>query len=168
MYMEATQDQLVFDRPAKLSIYNDILKVLEDMTGLRWGWMPAKASSKYISSVEFPIKIGVEFIKTKARTGKKTASKYDVVVENNTLNGHIDQGMWAEATVVELRDKLVLHIGRIEDPLLRAKVGLRIQRRSPRGDYAVVVSESLRSPIPTSSKVFDVWLDECQRRRAPH
>jgi hypothetical protein len=159
--------KVIYDRPARRSILNDVIEVLNTITTLEWGWKAGRFDALYITSGEFPIKIGVNTSKkmTKKDVRKGTKTTFDIVVENNSRDDFSDSMMWAAAVTIELRDKLLDNMNKIKDDILRDSVtdtlqGLTIPTES---DYAVLMEEASQAPT-TGNTIHDVWMYDCLRK----
>ncbi len=162
-------NQLIFDRPAPVELYTLLIAILNNITDIQWGWKATRYSVKYITSIEFPIKIGARYIDTGAELSEVTTKlpKLDIFIINKSPEAFASKNMWAEAIIVEIRPQLLGHTGRIDDEPARTAVIDKLTSRQPRGEYAVMLAEAIKSPAPDDEtiKTYDVWLDDCLRNQ---
>ncbi len=150
---------IITDRPSKVAIINKIVKILNSLTGIQWGYVDIANSTKYITSEFVPIKIGLY-------DDKKI--KNDIVVGNKNPRLFTTDEMFVTALSVELQTKL------LDSELLTqrrfAKLVGKLISYMPIGEYAENIIESKRQwekyPQLTAEKIdrLDIknkWLDDC-------
>jgi len=91
-------------RSSGSGFYDDVIKLLGEITGLQWGYYKPSRRVQYVSSVEIPVKIGAIWGKNYEKNCKpldiEIIHKYKKIFDGNG---------WADAAGSELKRKLLAH-----------------------------------------------------------
>lgn len=150
---------LVCNKSANSKIYDDVLKILDKLTGVKWGFVKSKHRVKYLSSVEVPIKIGIEWGKFYEKNIKY---KLDISIQNKSPRAFESYVAWEDAIGVELQSGLLLFTsGTIADT---------VSQWEPTEEYADLLREAheqnsafQRQYAHSRMIIFDAWADGCVR-----
>lgn len=152
---------LVTDRPANSKIYNDLLRILHSLTGVQWGYVKNKHRVQYLSSVEVPLKIGIEWGKGYEKNVKY---KLDISISNKSPAIFGDQTEWENAVKTEL------HFGLLE-LVKNEEIKNKISQWEPEGEYAEMLifaaeqnkKYSYKGLEIAEQREYDLWLNNCMQ-----
>jgi len=147
---------VVTDRPSNSRVYNEIIRVLGLLTGLTWGYVSGKHKVQYVTSLAWPIKIGILWGKPYEKNIKY---KLDLQVNNKFPSHSPSIELWVEALTAELQ------LGLLE-LVADDQIKERIVAWTPSGDYALLLIEAReqnkRHPRAfelSEQNQYDPWLD---------
>lgn len=106
--------KLITDKPASSGIYNDILGILDKLTGIKWGYVGGGRRVKYLSSAHVPAKIGITWGKSYEKNIKY---KLDINIVNKTPKTFTSHEMWVDAITSELKLGLLNYLATKTDTI---------------------------------------------------
>jgi len=130
------------------------MKILAELTGVKWGYVKSKQRVKYLISLEIPLKIGIMWGKPYE---KRIKYKLDISISNKSPNMFGSEDEWKQAVKAELQMEL---LRLVHDPPIKAKLG----KWEPEGEYAemLLFAEEQKAKYDSKiSKEWDIWMEEC-------
>jgi ubiquitin-protein ligase len=147
---------IITNRPSNSRVHNEIIRVLDSLTGLKWGYVSGKHKVQYVSSQAWPIKIGILWGKPYEKNIKY---KLDLQVHNKFPSHAPSIEVWIESLTAELQSGLL-------ELVADDQIKERINSWTPSGDYALLLIESREQNKrhPRANEIcersrYDPWMD---------
>lgn len=136
--------KLIFGKSSSNTLYDELIIVLESLSGVKWGYSKLGQKVLYISSKELPVKISTDRRK-----------KYDIHIINTNYNLEL----WDDIIRLELIRLLNAHFSTCED----YKVVINtINNWTPSDEYKSMLATAQSYPKLDNIVKYDEWLDKCQ------
>lgn len=144
---------IIFDKPANSAIYNQIIKILDNLTGIKWGFVKSKHRVKYLSSNEVPITIGILW----GKPYEKRCKPLDISINCKTPSMFPTNDEWVDAVTAELQIGLLKFVK--DNSILE-----KIKSLNMSGDYAELVIEAeiqnkKYKKYDPEDGIYDIWVD---------
>lgn len=157
-------EQLIIFRRCKSHVYNKIMDMLAELTGIEWGHVARDTSVMYLTSNEIPLKVGINYAR---RYQKQKAPILDIEITNKSPRIFDSEDTWSIHVLFELQSKLLDH-QLLNDHKYNAIKG-KLLLYQPQGELAECILESKEqwekypdiSADIKPSKIFNKWLDDC-------
>ena len=150
---------IITNRPSGAKIYDDIIGILNTITGAKWGFVKKGARVQYISCEQIPIRVGIEWGKVYEKNIKY---KLDIYISNKFPRMFAGRDLWRSAITSELQVKL-----QQSDKLLQLdpQIIYRINSAKISDEFAIMLlfSEDQNKKYMCEGKVHDVWMNDCLR-----
>ncbi len=168
-----TAETIITYKHSNSTIYNKIIKILNNLTGIVWGFVQSGRRVKYLSSVELPIKIGILWGK---KYEKNIKYKLDISISNKSPAMFYDEDLWIEALTSELQVGLRCILECNDDLLQKEKILASVNKWKPVGEFAEMIAyadEQLRLyaasggvlEIDCNDNTYDPWLEACLQQQ---
>lgn len=150
--VKQSRSNITFE-PAKRTFYNRVIKILTQLTKIPWGHV----RSQYITSAEYPVKIGTSWGNYHERFRKY---KLDINILSRDAADFATADIWDAAIAAELQFGL---LAKIPNDSITYKY---VAEYKPTGEFADLLwtaDEFLKLHGRKTVTEHDIWMKDCTR-----
>lgn len=156
-------DELQFDIPQKSKFYADVVNILKNITGLRWGCKKTRNRIQYLSCIEIPVRIAVLWGKSYE---KRLPYTLDIKINNKYPTRYESREIWEDSVGTELQVKLLKFLENSGTRTTKLIEKIKAWRCSTEyGNMILQADEQNRKHKIDKTKIltFDMWVDNCKQ-----
>lgn len=130
-----------FENPSGNKVHNESMRILNELTSVRWGYVSSGARSLYVTSVEIPIKVGAIWPRKGGRRDASTQFDLDIAVDSKYPSTFDSPSAWLASLTAELTERITPFVQQwLPDSKQRVKTA-RIDRSSEIAEFQQYAEE---------------------------